>query len=189
VRAHWRICIDIEDPKLDEIPDNELITAALLRLRQAELVIRGTLRLDRLAVDLTMTQLRALMLVRLDGPYAIGELSRVLGVSQPSCSQLVDRLEERGLVARQDDPGDRRVTLVGVTRAGAELVDDLWHFREDLVEESLRMMDPTDVEALSLGLTALIAAAQVVGSSDHGAIPEKAVLDHRSMNPKFWRRS
>jgi len=174
---------------LTESQDHEAIKAALLRLRQAELVIRGALESDWLPADLTMTQLRALILIRLDGPEPVGALSRVLGVSQPSCSQLIDRLEERGLVGRQPDPGDRRVTLVGVSRTGAELVDGLWHFEEDRVEEFFSIMDAADLESLSVGLAALIAAAQAGAESPgHGDGRGKSVLDHRLMNPKFWRR-
>jgi DNA-binding MarR family transcriptional regulator len=35
----------------------------------------------------------------------------------------LDRLEDAGLVERRPDPGDRRGTLVGLTKRGREIVD------------------------------------------------------------------
>jgi DNA-binding MarR family transcriptional regulator len=40
------------------------------------------------------------------------------GVSQPSMTQLMQRLEQRGLVARTSDPSDGRVALVSLTDEG-----------------------------------------------------------------------
>lgn len=56
---------------------------------------------------------------RPDRRARLGELHRDVLLSQPSLSRMVDRLAERGLVARADDPADRRGTVVVLTEAGA----------------------------------------------------------------------
>ena len=55
------------------------------------------------------------------GPLRISELNRHVLLSQPALSRLVDRLAERGLVARQADPADGRGVRLALTRAGREL--------------------------------------------------------------------
>lgn len=47
-------------------------------------------------------------------------------MTKQSMGQLVMELEQRGYVARQDDPTDRRATLVMLTEAG-------WQFSVDAV--------------------------------------------------------
>ena len=51
-------------------------------------------------------------------PQRLGELGRHLMLSQPGLSRLVERLVERGLLARQPDPADARATLLSLTEEG-----------------------------------------------------------------------
>jgi len=75
-----------------------------------------------LSLDLSMPQLKVLLLVeRLRAP-SMGDLAHVLGVGQPAMSALVDRLTDHGLVHRDDDPQDRRVVRVRGTPACHELI-------------------------------------------------------------------
>ena len=48
----------------------------------------------------------------------LGVLGRHLMLSQPGLSRLVERLVERGLLARQPDPADARATLLSLTDEG-----------------------------------------------------------------------
>ena len=51
----------------------------------------------------------------------IRDLNRLLLITQPSVSRLVDRLVARGLVRKETDPGDGRGTLVRLTDDGYAL--------------------------------------------------------------------
>lgn len=46
------------------------------------------------------------------------DLNRLMLLSQPSVSRLIDRLASRGLVTKQTDPEDKRSTIVTMTEAG-----------------------------------------------------------------------
>lgn len=50
-------------------------------------------------------------------------LAEMLEMERPSLSQLVDRLEQQGFVARQNDPNDRRGKTLHLTPAGREIYD------------------------------------------------------------------
>jgi MarR family transcriptional regulator, organic hydroperoxide resistance regulator len=76
---------------------------------------------------LTAQQYNALRLLRAEYPGTLPTLvlAGKLVSHAPDITRLVDRLEERGLVARQRTPDNRRVVQVGITAAGLELLKSL----------------------------------------------------------------
>jgi DNA-binding MarR family transcriptional regulator len=73
--------------------------------------------------DITPSHLRALRVLRRHGIMRLSELSDRLHIAPRSTTEVVDALESRGLVERQPDPGDRRATLIEVTKHGASVLD------------------------------------------------------------------
>ena len=83
-------------------------------------------RIDALTqVRMTPQQLRLVGLLALDGPKRPTDLSAVLGVSLPTVSGLLDRLEQQGMIQRTEDPQDRRAKMVQVTAQGTEALRSL----------------------------------------------------------------
>ncbi len=56
------------------------------------------------------------------GPLSLSGLAEAIGVDAPYATLIVDNLEQRGLVERRPDPGDRRRKLVTLTEAGRDAV-------------------------------------------------------------------
>jgi len=77
--------------------------------------------------DLTAQQYNALRLLRSEHSAALPTLvlAGKLVSHAPDITRLVDRLEQRGLVARQRMPDNRRVVQVGITEAGLALLKQL----------------------------------------------------------------
>lgn len=90
-----------------------------------------------------------------EGPIRLTTLAAKEGVSQPSMTQLVQRLERAGLVTRLADPDDGRATLVGITAAGQALLDDRRRMRRDRLAALLATL--TDEEQSALWLSARVA--------------------------------
>jgi DNA-binding MarR family transcriptional regulator len=83
--------------------------AALLKRFAADEIWRG----------LTMREYDVLYtLAKSPTPMRLGELNRGVLLSQPALSRMVDRLAERGLVARSRDPDDRRSIRLSLTELG-----------------------------------------------------------------------
>jgi DNA-binding MarR family transcriptional regulator len=76
-------------------------------------------------------------------------------------TRMVDRLEARGLVRRAADPTDRRVTLVQLTAAGQELLDELRPRHRALVEQRMSHLSPEQLAAFSAAMQTLYDALQV----------------------------
>ena len=88
----------------------------------------------------------ALVLTRLDdAPAHISVLAAATGVSQPSMTELVGRLESDGLVTRLSDPKDRRA------RGRAHRLE-LQRTVHDLVIDLLEAPSTQDRAALSLAM-------------------------------------
>lgn len=77
----------------------------------------------RLAPDerrLTPESLAFLTHLASSGPLTVSEASRHFDRSQSATSELVDRLERRGLVGRMEDERDRRRILIWLSERGRE---------------------------------------------------------------------
>jgi len=69
----------------------------------------------------TLTQLRILRTLR-EGVCSATELAQAAGLSAPSLTRVLDRLQDLGLVRRSSDPTDRRRIGVRITPAGEDLL-------------------------------------------------------------------
>ena len=72
---------------------------------------------------LSLAQMNVLMRLYYHGACEIRGLLALLEVSKAAAGQLVERMEQQGLVERTPAPHDRRARLVSLTARGRELVD------------------------------------------------------------------
>jgi DNA-binding MarR family transcriptional regulator len=93
-------------------------------------------------------------------PAAVGELGRIFGLKGSTLTSMLDRLEERGLIARRDNPDDRRSFLVDTTPAGEKVAAVLRRQIEALEEEVLRRVPPRDLAGFRAVLDALGAVTE-----------------------------
>ncbi|MEV6158963.1 MarR family transcriptional regulator [Nonomuraea sp. NPDC052129] len=95
--------------------------------------------------NLTMRQLKVVMLLSHTGSASGQELAHDLGVGLGTVTGIVDRLVSHGLVSRREDPHDRRVRRVELTDAGAKLLAEI---NDVGLEHYRRIMDHLDTETL-----------------------------------------
>jgi DNA-binding MarR family transcriptional regulator len=97
------------------------------------------------------------VLARLDrsGEVRLSELAHGAAVSQPAMSQLVNRMEDEGLVVRMRSGQDRRGVLVGIARHGREVLADRRERRVALLDELAGRLDEADRAAIEGALPAL----------------------------------
>ena len=106
---------------------------------------------------MTPSKIRALTLLA-NGGLRIGELADGVGVDDTTATRLVDRLEAMGVAERRSEPGDRRATTVGLTRAGEELVAGIAAQRQLFFGDVLAGLEPDERTEL-VRLTAKAAEA------------------------------
>lgn len=65
--------------------------------------------------NLTIAQADTMMVIHQAGNISITELSKLLGVSTPSVSTMVDRMVEKNLLIRTQDSNDRRRVTISLS--------------------------------------------------------------------------
>ena len=78
----------------------------------------------------------------------LNQLAERLHIAPRSVTTVVDALETAGLVARVQDPEDRRAILLRLTEAGEQTVARIGQVRQQVAEEYFGAVDPADRAAL-----------------------------------------
>ena len=100
---------------------NHLPGHAIRRLHQISV---GIFHQEVEKLNLTPLQYGALQTVREQPAIDQRTLARLIALDTSTTAGVVDRLEARGLLARQLSPKDRRVRLLVITPAGEALLDE-----------------------------------------------------------------
>ncbi|WP_254788629.1 MarR family winged helix-turn-helix transcriptional regulator [Arthrobacter sp. ok909] len=114
----------------------------------------------------TSPQLRVLVLIASHGPQNPGAVAAHLGVHPSNATRICDRLVNAGLVARQDDPGDRRSVALSLTPAGASLVNTVLEHRRSAVAAVMARIPEELRGVAALGMNAFAAADGGEGLED-----------------------
>lgn len=75
--------------------------------------------------DLTLQQLRAFAVVFGRGEVPVNRVAESLGVKANVATGIVQRLVDRGLIERNEDPEDRRVRRLTVSKKGMALIEEI----------------------------------------------------------------
>jgi DNA-binding MarR family transcriptional regulator len=102
------------------------------------------------------------------GPRRITDLAEQEGLAQPTMTLLVQRLEERGWVARERDAADRRAVLVSLTDAGADALDATRAGYRAVLQRHLESMSESELASLT---TATEALGQLIDALQGGDTP------------------
>ncbi len=97
--------------------------------------------------DLTFGQLR-LLFVLAQGPISIGQLAHMLGVTDATASEIVDRLEKRGLSVRSRRTDDRRVVECRLSDAGVRLLAEVAGARREALRVALSVLTANELGTL-----------------------------------------
>lgn len=102
------------------------------------------------AVGLSLAKLGALTALSEAGEsMPLSQLAERLSCVKSNITQLVDRLEADGLVARAPDPNDRRGRLAVLTPAGRDAFEKGTRIYEETERDLLAGLDPAEVRQLA----------------------------------------
>jgi len=98
--------------------------------------------------DLNSNQLSAMSVLLNHGDLPMGELAALEKVQPPSMTRIVNGREERGLVARQADPQDRRSARVSLTDPGRQILLANRRRRDQWLALRLAELEPAERDVL-----------------------------------------
>ena len=104
------------------------------------------------AGGVTLAQMRVLWTLEREGSAALGEVARMLCVSNSTATELADRLVRRAYARRRSEPGDRRRVSLTLTPKGRTLLAEFAKRRRDRFRSILRRLSPAEVRRLASSL-------------------------------------
>ncbi|WP_404952638.1 MarR family winged helix-turn-helix transcriptional regulator [Streptomyces sp. 147326] len=118
---------------------------------------------------LTSSELDVLVTIRhADQPMIARAVAALRGCSRAAMSNMLAKLEKRGLVTRVPSPADRRATLIHLTPHGAQLVDEIFPQRlaleAGLLSEIPQEQQEQIIESLDVLLNAMIRRSPLADS-------------------------
>ena len=95
--------------------------------------------------NLTVSQFAALRALQgCEHGCTMSELAKTARQISATMTGIVDRLVERGVIARQRDPADRRTLRVSLTAEGAELLETIRQQKRIRLKQFLAELSPTE---------------------------------------------
>lgn len=132
-------------------PSGEIAVDPVALAGDLRLSVTRLARRMRQAADLGLSPslLSALAVVHVHGPVTLGALAELEGVSPPTVTKVVNRLQDDDLVERIVDESDKRVCRVVTTGAGERLLDSSRERKNAWLAERLAQLDDEQLAQLS----------------------------------------
>ncbi len=124
-------------------------------LRAIRQVLKQPLQADIARGGLTGPQQNTLAVLVSSGPTSLKDLSKQLGLAHSTVSGIVDRLEKQGLVARQVDEGDRRVSKIAASEVVLNYVREMPSLEKYPLAEAMRHATPAQRQQVREGVRLL----------------------------------
>jgi DNA-binding MarR family transcriptional regulator len=136
-------------------------------LREVRRILRKPVEEEAARLGLTRPQLSVMQVLFRSEGMSLKELSRQVGLAHSTVSGIVDRLEKKGLITRQPDPDDRRLTRIMIParlrRLGEEKISELQVYP---LAEALKRATPAERRTICQGVVTL---RRVIESSPHSS--------------------
>jgi DNA-binding MarR family transcriptional regulator len=134
-------------------------------------VLEADILREVVGAQLTSAQIRVLKLIARGQTRSVGDVAKLLGVSNPAASQTVDRLVRRKLVRRTERETDRRANELELTAAASRILAEYEDERGRRLEQVFREVPLEDLRKTALLLDQV--AASIV---THSVNPEEVCL-------------
>jgi DNA-binding MarR family transcriptional regulator len=132
--------------------------------------VRGT--------GLSIPQFNVLMALYYKESCAVSDLSERMDITLAAASQLVDRLVQSGLLARVEDPRDRRSKRLSLTPKGRSLVEAGIAHRLRWMDEVTRRLQSDEIKPICQAVARLSQIAHELRVSETSFIPSNKVNVH-----------
>lgn len=94
-----------------------------------------------------------------------GELMKLLSLNSSTITGIINRLEIKGLTKRLPKSGDKRITLIGITPAGSDVVNQAPDILHDQLAAKIKAM-PEEIQQKVKGALGIIVAAMEIEKID-----------------------
>lgn len=107
-------------------------------------------------LDITISQLKILMLLSFNKEMSIGELAESLNVSLPNMTGIVNRLSRQGYLIRNKSEKDRRIILLKLSEKAEKKLVELKQSKYESFKRIEALLSDSEKEIVKLGLKVFI---------------------------------
>jgi DNA-binding MarR family transcriptional regulator len=140
-------------------------------------------------IDLTMPQLKVLLLLGDRGSVPVNWLASRMDVSPPNITGILDRLEQHHWVHRAGDSLDRRVVRIALTTEGERLLRDLSSAGVKQLLLHAGSLPRGESESLQRGLRDLLGVMQHSRPASTESMNEARQSDNHVVNGQMGRQA
>ena len=110
-------------------------------------------RLDKILakVNLNISKFNILMIIKHIGAkdgIQQNEISKRLLVTASNITKLLDKLENEGMITRNEKKGDKRVKLIKITKNASKLLDNIWTEYNSEIENITKSINKKELKTL-----------------------------------------
>ncbi len=94
-----------------------------------------------------------------NGSSSISDIAHNLGISKPNMTPLIDKLIKEGLVCRQEDPNDRRIVRIELTKKAYDMGESHKQRLREALLDKISYLPAADLDKMGqliIGLTDII---------------------------------
>lgn len=109
-------------------------------------------------IELSHQAVRTLQYVRMAGPVTVQQVAFHLGCAPNTASEILRRLQHKGLICKRRRNDDERVVEVDLTETGHQAVRQHTELHVERLAYALQKMDPNKLQRIEEGLLLLLMA-------------------------------
>jgi len=142
------------------MPKAETVRDVIDLIRQVRRALSADEAIAWTNLDLTLPQLKTLFFISCQGTTNTKTVAESFGVTSSNMTGIIDRLVKQGLVNRQENPANRRMYELRVTKRGEDKIAELRQTGTRFLSEVLTQMSEEDLAVFARGLSLLKKAAE-----------------------------
>jgi DNA-binding MarR family transcriptional regulator len=116
--------------------------------------VRAEMRSQR-EPSLSVPQFRVLAFLGRHPHASLSKVADHIGITRATASTMVDRLVQRELVDRQEDPHERRHIMLKLTQMGSDRLEEMRNTTRQKIADLLDELTPKELDHVAIGLTLL----------------------------------
>src|SRR5208283_998389 len=134
-------------PNINRKNDSKNLVKQILYASENIFQVMGiTIPPEWLMTDMTVAQLRVLLLLHTEGPSRMSSIAATLGIAVSTATGIIDNLVRKELVIRSADTEDRRVVICGLSPRGQEIINSIWISGQLKMKKLLNGLSPEQLE-------------------------------------------
>jgi MarR family transcriptional regulator, organic hydroperoxide resistance regulator len=115
-----------------------------------------------LELNISIAQLKSLIFINFEETTNFKKVAEALGVTPPNVTGIIDRLVEQGLVTRVENPQNRRMQMLSLTKTGKSLLKELIERRNAHLSSILTTLKLEELSIIAKGTETLASAAEKI---------------------------